>query len=54
VVLDDGALTIVGPQKILLVDFDVEQSFGQLAGQSGRWVMHPVVTGGEIESETAE
>ena len=54
VVLDEGALTIVGPQKILLVDFDVEQSFGQLAGQAGMWVMHPVVTGGEIESETAE
>ena len=54
VVLDEAALTIVGPQKILLVDFDVEQSFGQLAGQSGTWVMHPVVTGGEIESGPAE
>jgi hypothetical protein len=46
---DDQSL----PQKILLVDFDVEQSFGQLAGQSGMWVMRPVVTGGEIESEIA-
>jgi hypothetical protein len=54
VVLDEGALAIVGPQKILLVDFDVEQSFGQLAGQAGTWVMHPVVTGGEIESEGVE
>ena len=54
VVLDEGALTIVGPQKILLVDFDVEQSFGHVAGQSGKWVMHPVVTGGEIEPEAAE
>ena len=54
VVLDEGALAIVGPQKILLVDFDVEQSFGQLAGQAGTWVMHPVVTGGEIESGAAE
>ena len=54
VVLDEGALTLVGPQKILLVDFDVEQSFGQVAGQSGMWVMDPVVTGGEIESEAAE
>ena len=54
VVLDEGALTIVGPQKILLVDFDVEQSFGHVAGQSGTWVMHPVVTGGEIEPEAAE
>lgn len=29
-------------QQILLVDFDVSQSFGHMAGQSGRWVMHPV------------
>ncbi len=50
VVLDASALEIVGAQKILLVDFDVEQSFGRQAGQSGRWVMHPVVTGGEIEA----
>jgi hypothetical protein len=54
VVLDEGVLAIVGPQKILLVDFDVEQSFGHVAGQVGKWVMHPVVTGGEIESEAAE
>jgi hypothetical protein len=44
-------LEIDGAQTILLVDFDVEQSFGQQAGQSGMWVMHPVVTGGEIETE---
>ena len=54
VVMDEGALMIVGPQKILLVDFDVAQSFGRLAGQSGRWVMHPVVTGGELDSGPAE
>lgn len=54
VVLDQGTLTLVGPQKILLVDFDVEQSFGHVAGQSGMWVMHPVVRGGEIESEATE
>jgi hypothetical protein len=53
VVLDANALAIVGPQKILLVDFDVQQSFGQVAGQSGQWVMHPVVTGGEIEATDA-
>jgi hypothetical protein len=45
VVLDEGALTLEGPEKILLVDFDVAQSFGHVAGQSGTWVMHPVVTG---------
>jgi hypothetical protein len=50
VVLEGDALALVGGQKILLVDFDVQQSFGQVAGQSGQWVMHPVVTGGEIEA----
>jgi hypothetical protein len=45
-----NALTITGTQKILLVDFDVNQSFGQDAGGSGSWVMHPVVTGGDIQA----
>jgi hypothetical protein len=51
--LDESALILIGPQKILLVDFDVSQSFGQAAGQSGQWVMHPVVTGGEVSAEAA-
>jgi Domain of unknown function (DUF4382) len=50
VVLDADALAIVGAEQILLVDFDVEQSFGHPAGQSEQWVMHPVVTGGVIEA----
>ena len=50
VVLNADALEIVGAQKVLLVDFDVEQSFGQEAGQSGRWTMHPIVTGGELKA----
>lgn len=29
----------------LLLDFDVAQSFGRQAGQSGRWVMRPVIKG---------
>ena len=41
----DGGLHITGKQEILLVDFDVYRSFGQLAGQSGMWVMEPVITG---------
>ena len=32
----------------LLVDFDVRQSFGHLAGNSGKWVMHPVIKGAEF------
>lgn len=29
----------------LVVDFDVAQSFGHMAGNSGKWVMHPVILG---------
>jgi hypothetical protein len=28
---------------IMTVDFDVSQSFGHQAGNSGRWIMHPVL-----------
>lgn len=45
-----NALRLTGTQKILVVDFDVSQSFGHDAGGSGGWVMHPVVTGGDIEA----
>jgi hypothetical protein len=41
-------LTIEGEQKILLVDFDVAQSFGKEAGGSGRWVMSPVIKAAEV------
>lgn len=44
VTLPGGALTVTGDQKVLLVDFDVSQSFGQQAGASGQWTMHPVLT----------
>ena len=50
VTLPANALTLTGDEKILLVDFDVSQSFGHAAGQSGGWVMHPVITGAEIET----
>ncbi|MCP3136350.1 DUF4382 domain-containing protein [Pyxidicoccus xibeiensis] len=36
-------------QKVILVDFDVAQSFGRAAGGSGRWVMSPVVKGADLE-----
>lgn len=41
-------LSIEGEQKILLVDFDVAQSFGKEAGGSGRWVMSPVIKAAEV------
>ena len=48
VTMADGALELTGPAKILLVDFDVTQSFGH---EANGWVMHPVVTGGEVTTE---
>jgi len=44
----DEALEFTEESKTLLVDFDVAQSFGHEAGNSGRWVMHPVVSGAEV------
>jgi hypothetical protein len=41
-------LSIEGEQKVLLVDFDVAQSFGKEAGNSGRWVMRPVIKAAEV------
>lgn len=32
-----------GDAHVLLLDFDVSQSFGQQAGMSGMWVMTPVI-----------
>lgn len=48
VTMAGNALELTGPEKIVLVDFDVSQSFGHDA--SG-WVMHPVVTGGTITTQ---
>jgi hypothetical protein len=41
--LPDGGIVVGGNQIVLLVDFNVAESFGRLAGQSGMWVMHPVI-----------
>lgn len=34
---------------IVLLDFDVAESFGQVAGNSGMWVMHPVIHATDFE-----
>ncbi|MEJ2679654.1 MAG: DUF4382 domain-containing protein, partial [Gemmatimonadota bacterium] len=44
-----GALSVNGDQKILLVDFDVSESFGQQAGSSGIWVMHPALKATQVQ-----
>lgn len=50
VTLPASALDVTGPQKIVVIDFNVSQSFGQDAGNSGRWVMHPVIQGADIQA----
>jgi hypothetical protein len=37
------AVELESESAIMTVDFDVTQSFGHQAGNSGRWVMHPVL-----------
>jgi hypothetical protein len=45
-----NGLTVSGGQHVLLLDFDVSQSFGPgPAGQSGMWVMTPVIHAAEIQ-----
>lgn len=46
--MPDGRLEIGEGETIILIDFDVQESFGHQAGKSGRWVMHPVVTATDV------
>lgn len=46
--LPGGALQVDGGAQILLLDFDVGQSFGQIAGASGGWVMTPVIIAEDV------
>ena len=47
-VIFQGAIDVGSAQTIVLIDFDVEESFGKLAGGSGQWVMDPTIHGVEI------
>jgi len=47
--LPGGAVTLNSEQTVVLVDFDVSQSFGKEAGSSSRWVMTPVLTATELQ-----
>ena len=48
----EGPLEIAEGSEILVLDFDADQSFGHIAGQSGRWIMHPVILGDALEAGT--
>ena len=40
---NDAVVILEDETVVLLVDFDVAQSFGRMAGASGQWVMSPVL-----------
>ncbi len=46
--LPGGSIRVDGESKILLLDFDVAESFGHQAGQSDSWVMTPVIHAEDI------
>lgn len=46
---DDSLGVPEGGARILLVDFDVSQSFGHVTGSTTQWVLHPVIRGSDIE-----
>lgn len=41
--LPAGEANVDGDDNAVLIDFNVAQSFGHQAGNSGMWVMHPVI-----------
>jgi hypothetical protein len=47
--LPGGALQVSGGYNVVVVDFDVSQSFGKERGRSGRWVMHPVLHASDFQ-----
>lgn len=48
--LPGGSLRLEDDAQVLVIDFDVSQSFGRAAGQSGRWVMRPVLAATKVET----
>jgi hypothetical protein len=48
--LPGGSIEVDGDQQILLLDFNVAESFGKQAGQSGSWVMTPVIHASDFGS----
>ncbi|HEX2090748.1 MAG TPA: DUF4382 domain-containing protein, partial [Longimicrobiaceae bacterium] len=43
VIFPQGGVTIDAGNTTLVVDFDVNQSFGHEAGRSGKWILRPVL-----------
>lgn len=50
----NGGLEVAAEGDAVLVDFDVKQSFGKQAGNSGKWVMSPVLKGTKVDPAPAD
>lgn len=50
VVLGGEGLLVEGDAMIVMIDFDAGETFGRRAGESGMWVMRPVITASEVET----
>lgn len=48
--LPGGSVQIQGSQKILLLDFNVSESFGHDASTSDQWILHPVMIASDFEA----
>lgn len=48
VIMPGELLDLEEADRVLLVDFDVAESFGHEAGNSDRWVMHPVIRATDV------
>jgi len=48
--LPGGSVKLEGTQKILVLDFDVAQSYGHDAAASDQWVLHPVMSATDFEA----
>jgi len=44
----EGYIVLEGGETVVIADFDVTQSFGRERGNSGRWVMHPLIRGSRL------
>ena len=49
-----GAVVLDNGDNTLVVDFDVAESFGHQAGNSGRWIMHPTLLATAFPTGDAE
>lgn len=48
--LPEGGLQLQNESKILMLDFDAAESYGRKAGESGVWVLDPLITSSELEA----